>query len=99
MFCMRQCLAAAVPAADNDGEEAQYFCRICFEDAKPSELISPCKCKGTLKHVHQACLHRWQANVARLGGRRDERATTCGVCRTRYTSLPPQPALQAWRKV
>jgi hypothetical protein len=63
------------------------------------QLISPCKCKGTLKYVHQGCLHKWQANVARLGGKRDERATVCGVCRSRYTSLPPKAALHVWRKV
>jgi hypothetical protein len=63
------------------------------------QLISPCCCKGTLKFVHQACLHRWQDNVARMGGKRDERATVCGVCRTRYTSLPPKAALHVWRKV
>jgi hypothetical protein len=49
--------------------------------------------------VHQGCLHKWQANVARLGGKRDERATVCGVCRSHYTSLPPKAALHVWRKV
>jgi hypothetical protein len=63
------------------------------------QLISPCKCKGTLKYVHQGCLHKWQDNVARMGGKRDERATVCGVCRSRYTSLPPKAALHVWRKV
>ncbi|WIA21204.1 hypothetical protein OEZ85_000452 [Tetradesmus obliquus] len=99
MFGMPQCRGSPMPAADCDGEEALYSCRICFEDAKPSELISPCKCKGTLKWVHQGCLHRWQANVARLGGKRDERATVCGVCRSAYTSLPPQAALHVARKL
>ena len=103
-------------------------CRICFEDAKPSELISPCRvrrarsgagararrrgrpvrsapppkhrpqptqtppaqCKGTLRYVHAHCLHRWQANVAKLGNPGDERAWKCGVCRTRYTTSPPR---------
>jgi hypothetical protein len=35
---MHQCRAAPMPAADSDGEEAHYSCRICFEDAKPSEV-------------------------------------------------------------
>lgn len=67
--------------------------------ATAAQLISPCKCKGTLKYVHQSCLHKWQANVQKLGGKRDERATVCGVCRTRYTVLPPKAALHIWRKV
>ncbi|KAF6258614.1 hypothetical protein COO60DRAFT_1626392 [Scenedesmus sp. NREL 46B-D3] len=98
MFGMRQCQPGAVPAGASDGEEVQYSCRICFEDAKPSELISPCRCKGSLAHVHPACLHRWQASAARLGGKADERASTCGVCRSRYTSTPPGAGLAAWRK-
>ncbi|KAI8468936.1 MAG: hypothetical protein J3K34DRAFT_291838 [Monoraphidium minutum] len=79
------------------GASDDYQCRICFEDCKPSEVISPCKCKGTLRYVHPACLRKWQANVLKLGNANDERAYTCGVCRTRYTVGPPQPNL--WRHV
>lgn len=75
-------------------QESQYFCRICFEDVlKPSELISPCKCKGTLQHVHLRCLQKWQANVLKLGNVNDERAYVCGVCRSRYTVAPPRPKI------
>jgi hypothetical protein len=35
---MQKCRVAPVPAAETDGEEANYSCRICFEDAKPSEV-------------------------------------------------------------
>lgn len=38
MFGMPQCRGSPMPAADCDGEEALYSCRICFEDAKPSEV-------------------------------------------------------------
>lgn len=76
---------------------------ICYTSCIPCnpalQLISPCRCKGTLKYVHQSCLHKWQSNVQRLGGKRDERATVCGVCRTAYTSLPPQAAVHVWYKV
>lgn len=72
-------------------------CRICFDDCKPTEVISPCKCKGTLRYVHPGCLRKWQANVQKLGYANDERAVACGVCRSRYTLPPPRPNF--WRNV
>ncbi len=36
-------------------------CRICLgeqtDDSDP--LISPCKCKGSMKHIHLVCLQTW----------------------------------------
>mmetsp|Transcript_22082 Transcript_22082/g.25384 ORF Transcript_22082/g.25384 Transcript_22082/m.25384 type:complete len:80 (+) Transcript_22082:362-601(+) len=37
-------------------------CRICLsEDAGDDKdpLISPCKCSGTMKHIHLKCLTEW----------------------------------------
>jgi E3 ubiquitin-protein ligase DOA10 len=49
-------MKGAVPEAEAD--EWQYQCRICFEDAKPSELISPCRCKVSLiDWIRAAALH------------------------------------------
>ncbi|TVU34413.1 hypothetical protein EJB05_16245 [Eragrostis curvula] len=38
-------------------------CRICLESSSGpgSELISPCKCKGTQQFVHRSCLDHWRA--------------------------------------
>ena len=38
-------------------------CRICFEeDSTPTdELIAPCRCAGTQKHIHRRCLDEWRA--------------------------------------
>ncbi|KAH0616076.1 hypothetical protein JD844_026898, partial [Phrynosoma platyrhinos] len=34
--------------------------RICHcEGDDESPLITPCRCTGTLRFVHQACLHQW----------------------------------------
>lgn len=30
-----------------------------FVAEKQSQLISPCGCKGSMKHVHRACLQKW----------------------------------------
>ena len=36
-------------------------CRICLgEENSPSDpLISPCKCAGTMSHIHLECLREW----------------------------------------
>ena len=33
-------------------------CRICFNSLKES-LVSLCKCKGSIKHIHVSCLKQW----------------------------------------
>ncbi len=56
------------------------FCKICFDEAETSSnpLISPCKCKGTIKHIHKHCLERWIGTSRRY---------TCSDCRTPYKLL------------
>ena len=36
-------------------------CRICLgeENEDENELISPCKCSGTMKYIHLKCLQEW----------------------------------------
>lgn len=38
-------------------------CRICYEGEIESgeDLISPCNCTGSVRHVHTSCLNRWRA--------------------------------------
>lgn len=65
--------------------EPDKICRICLdgeeEDGNP--LISPCKCSGSMKHVHRECLNDWRIscfNPKALVG-----CTTCHAAfRTRY---------------
>ncbi|KAG2350283.1 hypothetical protein BDR05DRAFT_921080 [Suillus weaverae] len=42
--------------------EQEKQCRICFEgeDESLGRLIRPCLCRGTISHVHIACLKRWR---------------------------------------
>jgi E3 ubiquitin-protein ligase DOA10 len=37
------------------------ICRICLgdENTKDNPLISPCKCDGTMGHIHIECLREW----------------------------------------
>ena len=42
----------------NMSESNKTMCRICFSDEceKDNPLISPCKCSGSMSHVHIKCL-------------------------------------------
>ncbi|KAI8617611.1 hypothetical protein BC830DRAFT_1112862 [Chytriomyces sp. MP71] len=42
------------------------FCRICLEGDVPSDLFSPCKCKGSSLRVHRRCLATW-LQIAKKG--------------------------------
>lgn len=39
-------------------------CRICYDGPSEESLIVPCKCKGSLKFVHESCLKIWFSNSA-----------------------------------
>ncbi|NXG50393.1 MARH1 ligase, partial [Psilopogon haemacephalus] len=44
----------------DDWSDDLEVCRICHcEGDDESPLITPCRCTGTLRFVHQACLHQW----------------------------------------
>ena len=45
-----------------DEEEDEKDCWICFvrESENPkAQWVTPCKCSGTMGHVHQECIKRW----------------------------------------
>lgn len=49
-------------------------CRICYETE--GKFVSPCKCAGSMKYVHQTCLTAWRAY--------SDQYSACPVCMTRY---------------
>ena len=53
---------AATAAQPDEGDQ----CRICFSGAEDGKLISPCKCAGTQRYVHEECLRKWQRTCAGL---------------------------------
>ncbi|SPO20826.1 uncharacterized protein UTRI_00303 [Ustilago trichophora] len=63
------------------------ICRICLESASSDllggeslgRLLSPCKCKGTMKYVHATCLDQWRAASARSSS-----AVACDQCGAPY---------------
>ena len=57
-------------------EENIKRCRICYEgDQILSPLISPCKCNGTIKWVHEKCIKEW-INISKK--------KYCPQCRYQY---------------
>ncbi|XP_014217647.1 E3 ubiquitin-protein ligase MARCH8-like [Copidosoma floridanum] len=58
---------------------SRSVCRICHTDSWAKEpLISPCRCKGTLAHVHLSCLERWLNQSCR---------NYCELCNFRYEAV------------
>jgi len=55
------------------------LCRICLSDEFPSDLVSPCECKGTIQYVHEGCLNKWRTmHHATI------RQDICQLCMTAY---------------
>ena len=72
---------------DAESQSNQAICRICLESASSDlsggeslgRLLSPCRCKGTMKYVHATCLDQWRAASARSSS-----AVACDQCGAPY---------------
>lgn len=88
---------------DANDQSNQAICRICLEsstsDASGGEslgrLLSPCRCKGTMKYVHATCLDQWRAASARSSS-----AVACDQCgapyrfrKSKFVGLATSPTL------
>lgn len=61
-----------------EGEEA--LCRICMEGETGNyRLIHPCRCSGSVKHLHEECLKTWITSHAE-----DIDQSSCELCKTPY---------------
>jgi len=60
-------------------EEELPFCKICFETTNTidNKLIHPCKCKGSIKFVHEKCILKWFQQS-------DNAKKTCEICKYEY---------------
>ncbi|KAF4632071.1 hypothetical protein G7Y89_g6059 [Cudoniella acicularis] len=66
---------------EEDGTGDADTCRICRGEGSDSEpLFHPCKCSGSIKHVHQDCLMEWLSHSQKKH---------CELCKTpfRFTKL------------
>lgn len=58
-------------------------CRICLDSNNPSDLISPCLCRGGSGYVHRKCLDDWRAL-----NKNDRGFKYCEVCHFEYIIEP-----------
>uniref|UniRef100_A0A8D0GH05 RING-type E3 ubiquitin transferase n=1 Tax=Sphenodon punctatus TaxID=8508 RepID=A0A8D0GH05_SPHPU len=66
-------------------------CRICHcEGDDENSLITPCRCTGTLRFVHQACLHQWIKSS-------DTRC--CELCKYDFIMETKLKPLRKWEKL
>ncbi|EEQ37256.1 hypothetical protein CLUG_01379 [Clavispora lusitaniae ATCC 42720] len=58
--------------------EVDRTCRICRGEATESQpLIHPCKCRGSIKYIHQDCLMEWLNHT-------NKSTKQCDICNTPY---------------
>lgn len=61
-------------------DKEERICRICFEHGNDeSPLISPCRCSGSVRYIHEECLKTWL--VSQDG---DLAEGKCELCKTKY---------------
>ena len=68
------------PSTSKPGTPSEPSCRICFDQESPShQLISPCRCSGSMKFVHEDCLKIWL-----LSQEKDLSDSTCDICKSGF---------------
>lgn len=76
---------------DEQTSAFSILCRICYDAERSEELITPCRCKGTVAFVHRSCLETWLAEA---------NATNCELCHQVFqTERSPKytPLRSIWR--
>lgn len=74
-----------------EGDLEEVFCRICYCENNPitnkRDLISPCDCNGSVKHVHYTCLKMWMMKGKSFGEMK-----RCEQCKSIYKMPGEKPA-------
>jgi E3 ubiquitin-protein ligase MARCH5 len=82
--------AAPVPVVPIVDDDSKRYCWVCFatdEDDLTAQWVKPCRCRGTTKWVHQACIQRW------IDEKQKGNATakvSCPQCNTEYYIFYPK---------
>eukprot|EP00064_Thunnus_orientalis_P006783 superscaffoldBa00000723_g6801 len=69
--------ASSLPSLSESGTRSPQ-CRICFQGPEKGELLSPCRCAGSVRCTHQSCLIRW---ISERG------SWSCELCYFKYQVL------------
>ncbi|XP_008322951.1 E3 ubiquitin-protein ligase MARCHF5 [Cynoglossus semilaevis] len=70
-------------------EQPEKHCWVCFateRDDHNAEWVSPCRCKGCTKWIHQSCLQRWLDEKQKGNS---EETVNCPQCGTEYNVIFP----------
>ena len=67
-----------------------FECRYCLCEDNKENLIDPCNCQGTLKHVHSSCMGKWISKAHKecsLNYSKEDNiiyySTICEICKFR----------------
>lgn len=74
----------------NTEEQFEKHCWVCFateSDDYSAEWVSPCRCKGCTKWIHQECLQRWLDEKQKGNG---GSVVCCPQCGTEYQIVFPK---------
>ena len=61
------------------------------DDPQKGKLLRPCKCKGTMRYVHEGCLNAWASSDS-------SRSSACPTCKVKYnrTETRGSKILTSW---
>lgn len=71
-------------------EASEKHCWVCFateREDRVAEWVSPCRCKGCTKWIHQTCLQRWLDEKQKGNG---AGGVSCPQCGTEYRIVFPK---------
>lgn len=65
------------------------ICRICHEGDGKEDLVSPCRCTGTVGLVHKSCMERWLSTRTNTNDR-------CEICNYTFVTARYPKSLLEW---
>lgn len=72
--------------SSNSSSKSQLLCRICHDD-NGAELISPCRCSGTMSMIHKQCLEKWLSHA---------NYCHCELCGFQYNVVKSSQGVSRW---
>lgn len=70
----------AMSLSSSYSSDETISCRICLGDKSDGRFISPCRCNGTMKYVHDHCLQQW-----RMSSKNPNSFFQCDQCKHNYS--------------
>lgn len=72
---------ASVDSSLLSASQEESICKICFEQgSRSNKLITPCRCFGTVRYVHEECLKLWLLSCKE----QEISKASCELCKTPY---------------